>query len=58
MEPLTAESEAVAFADTHARALLHLGRSAAARPLVEKLLAKGWSRRAFRELCEQRGLVP
>jgi tetratricopeptide (TPR) repeat protein len=58
MAPLTAHSEAVDFLDTHARALLYLGRTGEARPLVEALLARGWNDAEFLALCRRRRLCP
>ncbi len=56
MEPLTAGSQAVALLDTHARALLLLGRVEEARPLAAALLATGWSHPDLLELCRRHGL--
>ena len=57
MEPLTAGSRAVALLDTHARALLHLGRVDEARPLATELLAAGWNHPELLELCRRHGLT-
>jgi eukaryotic-like serine/threonine-protein kinase len=64
MAPMTADAAdadnaaAVDFLDTHARALLYLGRDDEARPLVKTLLARGWNDAEFLALCRQRGLCP
>lgn len=58
MAPLTVDSDVVDFLDTHARALLLLNRTAEAKPLVEKLLARGWNDDEFLALCRQHGLCP
>jgi len=58
MAPLTADAKAVDFLDTHARALLYLGRDDEARPLVKTLLARGWNDAEFLAVCRQRGLCP
>lgn len=42
--------------DTHARALLYLGRIAEARPLVKMLQARGWRDAEFLRLCRKHGL--
>ena len=57
IEPLTAGSEVVADQNVHALALLYLGRVDEARPLAEKLLAKGWSDPDFLALCREHGLL-
>jgi eukaryotic-like serine/threonine-protein kinase len=57
MAPLTARSAAVDFLDTHARALLYLGRVEEARPLVAKLLARGWDDGELLALCREHGLA-
>lgn len=57
MAPLTADSDVVEQLDTHARALLYLGRVEEARPLVEKLQAQGWRDAEFLELCRRHGLA-
>ena len=56
MAPLTVDTEAVDFLDTHARALLYLGRVAEARPLVKALQARGWKEEEFLDLCREHGL--
>ena len=56
MAPLTAGAEAVDFLDTRARALLYLGRTDEARPLVKTLLGRGWNDAEFLALCRERGL--
>jgi hypothetical protein len=48
----------VDFLDTHARALLYLGRTDEARPLVKTLLARGWNDAEFLDLCRKHGLCP
>jgi len=58
MAPLTVHTEAVDFLDTHARALLYLGRTGEARPLVNALLARGWNDAELLDLCRERGLDP
>ena len=58
MAPLAGKSETVDFLDTHARALLYLGRTDEARPLVKTLLARGWNDAEFLALCRQHGLCP
>jgi tRNA A-37 threonylcarbamoyl transferase component Bud32 len=58
MAPLTGNAKAVDFLDTHARALLYLGRVDEARPLVKTLLARGWNDAEFLELCRKQGLCP
>ena len=50
IEPVTADTEVVSFLRPHAMALLYLGRVAEARPLVDKLLRKGWRDPAFQSL--------
>ena len=57
MESLTVGSEVVADLHVHALALLYLGRVDEARPLAEKLLAKGWRQPDFIELCQEHGLM-
>jgi hypothetical protein len=37
--------------DLYATALLRLGRTEAAQPLLARLLATGWARRELLELC-------
>ncbi len=54
--PLSAGSDVVEYLDTHAQALLYLGRVDEARPLAAKLLAKGWSDPDFLQLCREHGL--
>ena len=54
--PLTEESEVMEHLEIHASALLHLGKVEDARPMVEKLLAKGWGRPGFLALCRVHGL--
>lgn len=56
MAPLTGDSEAVDFLDTHARALLYLGRVEEARPLVKTLDARGWQEAELQELRRKHGL--
>jgi hypothetical protein len=56
--PLTASSQSVRFLDTHAQALLHLGRVEEARPVVEKLLATGWRNPELIVLCRDHGFGP
>jgi len=56
MAPLTADTGAVDFLDTHARALLYLGRVDEARPLVKALQARGWNDAELQELCRKHGL--
>ena len=56
MAPLTVDAEAVDFLDTHARALLYLGRVEEARPLVKALRARGWQEAELLDLCRKYGL--
>jgi len=56
MAPVTVHTEAVDFLDTHARALLYLGRVDEARPLVKALQARGWHEEELLELCKEHGL--
>jgi tetratricopeptide (TPR) repeat protein len=56
MAPLTAHTEAVDFLETHARALLYLGRVEEARPLVKALQARGWEDSELSELWRKHGL--
>lgn len=56
MEPLAAGEADMDQLHVHAMALLHLGRVDEARPMVEKLLAKGWADPGFLELCRKHGL--
>ncbi len=49
--PVTRIDDHSSLLDTHAQALLELGREEEARPLVEKLLARGWSQSKFLELA-------
>lgn len=56
MEPLTGGSDVAAYLHTHALALFYLGRIEEARPLAAKLLAKGWRRPEFLDLCRRHGL--
>ncbi len=58
MAPLTAGTEVVDFLDTHARALLYLGRTNEARPLVKALLDRGWKDAEFLALCRKSALCP
>ncbi len=55
--PLAEGSEVVEHLEVHATALLELGRVEDARPIAGKLLAKGWRRLGFLELCRSRGLT-
>jgi serine/threonine-protein kinase len=55
MAPLTVHTDAVDFLDTHARALLYLGRVDEARPLVKALQARGWHNEELLELCGSTG---
>ena len=57
MQPLTRTSEVGAFLSTHSVALLYLGRVDEARSMVNRLLARGWSRPDFLELCRQYALI-
>ncbi len=56
MQPITANSDVLQYLDTHAQALLRLGRLEESRPLVEKLLAEGWDDADFLELVRRSGL--
>ncbi len=56
VEPITAESDVLMYVDTHAQALLRLGRLEESRPLVEGLLARGWDEPEFLELVRESGL--
>ena len=58
MASLTGDGAALFMLDTRACALILLGRSEEARPLVERLIAKGWNRRALLDLARTGGLVP
>ena len=51
--PITASSNAPGYQDTHAQALLKLGRVDEATPLVEALLAAGWDDPGFLELVRR-----
>lgn len=55
--PVTRGSDVVDDLDVHARVLLRLGRVEQARPIVERLLAIGWSLPDFLELCRRHRLV-
>lgn len=57
IEPVTREVRQSWYLDTHAMALLHLGRVEEARPLVRELLERGWAEPDFLALCRQHGLV-
>lgn len=56
IEPVTARSDSLWYRDTHAQALLKLGRTGEARPLVEALLADGWDSPGFLKLVREAGL--
>jgi tetratricopeptide (TPR) repeat protein len=56
-EPLVGKTETPNQLDTYAQALLNLGRVEEARPIVEKLLAAGWSEAEFIALCRKHGLI-
>ncbi len=56
IEPITASSDEPMYRDTHAQALLKLGRLEEARPLVESLLASGWRDLVFLRTVEASGL--
>jgi len=45
------------FRDTHAQALMHLGRYEEARPLVESLVERGWKDPELMRLARQGGLL-
>ncbi len=56
IEPVTARTDQVSYRDTHAQALLSLGRIEEARPLVLDLLARGWDDAEFLQLVRDSGL--
>lgn len=56
LEPITAASDEINYRDTHAQALLRLGRLEESRPLVEDLLARGWKEPDFVALVRRSGL--
>ena len=56
MEPITRASDDLQYLDTHAQALLRLGRVEEGRPLVERLLAAGWDDPGFLERVRAAGL--
>ena len=56
IEPVVARSDRNAYRDTYSRALLELGRTGAAQPLVEELLADGWDQPEFLKLVRESGL--
>jgi len=56
--PVTREVDSPWYLDTHAAALLHLGRAEEARPLVERLLEQGWDDPDLLALAAGHGLVP
>ena len=56
MAPLTVDRESLEFQDTHAVALLYLGRVEEARPLVEELASKNWLGADFLRLCRRANL--
>jgi tetratricopeptide (TPR) repeat protein len=53
--PLDEISPDPRIADSHARVLLHLGRTDAAQPLIEQLLAVGYRNREFEALYQSKG---
>lgn len=57
IEPVTRSSRNAAWLDTHVTALLLLGRTDEARPIVEELLERGWSEEVFTELVRSAGLA-
>jgi len=57
MEPVVGSSEAVDFRNVYATALLELGRTEEARPIVEGLLATGWRDPDLLRLGGRRGLI-
>jgi len=62
IEPVTQVADPVTvnvnILDTHAQALLLLGRVEEARPMVDMLLERGWNNSEFLALCRQHGLLP
>ncbi len=54
--PITAISDAIEYRDTHAQALLKLGRIEDAEPMVVGLLADGWHDALFLEAVKRAGL--
>ncbi len=56
IEPVTASSDLLLYLDSHAQALLRLGRIEEARPMVEDMLARGWRDPSFLEAVRASGL--
>ena len=54
--PLRDTTDQAYLLDSLVRALLNLGRVEEARPIAQELLAKGWTHREFRELCDRHGI--
>lgn len=57
MAPVTRKLPRSQFLDTQVRALLYLGRTEEARPLVDVLVRRGWNYTDFRELLRKKGLL-
>ncbi|MEE8524427.1 MAG: hypothetical protein V3T72_10890, partial [Thermoanaerobaculia bacterium] len=57
IEPISARSDAAVFLDTHAQALLELGRTSEAAPLVEELVTRGWADPEFLRLARRVDLL-
>jgi tetratricopeptide (TPR) repeat protein len=56
MKPVVPRQRDVAYLDTYAQALLMLGRTAEAAPIVAELRSQGWKDPAFLDLCQKAGL--